>query len=241
VGISTFTGDSSYICENGTSRRLAIGATFVRGIGRAFHHSWDGPHEWTLTCIDTGLLKRVAAESDLQCNDVLDIDDTFERHDPTYTNLIAVLAGEAKRAPYAAQALLVQSVATALAARLLVRFRSPACPAIPHGALSSRAFAEVRAFIEDNVGEHISLEDLARVAGVSRFYFARRFRLLTGESPMGYLLRLRIERAKGILRNDAARVCDIAVTLGFADQSHFTRAFRRMVGVPPSEFRRRTP
>jgi AraC family transcriptional regulator len=54
---------------------------------------------------------------------------------------------------------------------------------------------------------------------------------------MGYLLRRRIERAKPMLRGPATkRIADIAADLGFADQSHFTRTFRRLVGMSPSDF-----
>jgi AraC family transcriptional regulator len=104
--------------------------------------------------------------------------------------------------------------------------------------LTARRFARVRDYIEHNLGEAISLEDLARVAGVSRFHFARQFRAYTGQSPMGYLLRTRVERAKTLLRDSRARVVDISAELGFADQSHFARTFRRLVGMPPSAYAR---
>jgi AraC family transcriptional regulator len=96
--------------------------------------------------------------------------------------------------------------------------------------------ARVRAYIDHHLGDEISLEDLARVAGLSRFHFARQFRAHTGESPMGYLLRTRVERAKALLRDSQTRVVDISAELGFADQSHFARRFRRLVGMPPSVY-----
>jgi AraC family transcriptional regulator len=108
------------------------------------------------------------------------------------------------------------------------------------GELIGQRFARVRDYIEHNLGDAISLSDLARVAGVSRFHFARQFRACTGESPMGYLLRTRVERAKTRLRDSQVRVIDISAELGFADQSHFTRTFRRLVGVPPSVYARAT-
>jgi AraC family transcriptional regulator len=104
------------------------------------------------------------------------------------------------------------------------------------GELTTWRFARVRNYMEHHLGEAISLEDLARVAGVSRFHFARQFRARTGESPMGYLLRTRVERAKTLLLDSRARVVDVSAELGFADQSHFTRTFRRMVGMPPSVY-----
>jgi AraC family transcriptional regulator len=106
------------------------------------------------------------------------------------------------------------------------------------GGLAGGALRRVRAYIDGHIGEHISLDQLARQAGVSRFHFARQFRLSTGESPMGYLRRVRIERSKSILQTRDARIAEVAARLGFSDQSHFTRTFGRLVGVPPGSFAR---
>ena len=54
---------------------------------------------------------------------------------------------------------------------------------------------------------------------------------------MGFLLRARIERGKRLLSEGLASIGDVAAALGFADQSHFTRTFKRLVGVPPSEYK----
>jgi AraC-like DNA-binding protein len=106
------------------------------------------------------------------------------------------------------------------------------------GGLAGGALRRVRTYIEDHIGEHISLDQLAREAGVSRFHFARQFRLSTGESPMGYLRRARIERSKSILQTRGATIAEVAARLGFSDQSHFTRIFGRLVGVSPGSFAR---
>jgi AraC-like DNA-binding protein len=104
--------------------------------------------------------------------------------------------------------------------------------------LAASVLHRVRAYIDAHIGEHISLDDLARQAGISRFHFARQFRLTTGESPMGYLRRVRIERSKSILQSRETTIAEIAATLGFSDQSHFTRTFGRLVGVSPGNFAR---
>jgi AraC family transcriptional regulator len=96
----------------------------------------------------------------------------------------------------------------------------------------------VRVYIDDHIGERISLSELARQAGVSRFHFARQFRLSTGESPMEFLRRVRIERSKSILQTRASSIAEVAARLGFSDQSHFTRIFGRLVGVSPGSFAR---
>jgi AraC family transcriptional regulator len=106
------------------------------------------------------------------------------------------------------------------------------------GGLPGGALRRVRAYIDGHIGERISLEQLARQAGVSRFHFARQFRLSTGESPMGYLRRVRIERSKSILQTRHTTIAEVAARLGFSDQSHFTRIFGRLVGVSPGNFAR---
>ena len=115
--------------------------------------------------------------------------------------------------------------------------RGAARPAF-RGGLAGGALRRVRAYIDAHIGERISLGELARQAGCSRFHFARQFRLSTGESPMGYLRRVRIERSKGILQSSETTIAEVAASLGFSDQSHFTRIFGRLVGVPPGSFAR---
>ena len=105
--------------------------------------------------------------------------------------------------------------------------------------LNPRAMTRVMARIEDNIGENLTLGALADVACVSRFHFARMFRLSTGFSPMAYVLRRRIERARLQLAQGCHRLSDLAAELGFCDQSHFTRLFRRTTGFTPREYARR--
>lgn len=107
----------------------------------------------------------------------------------------------------------------------------------PRG-LSRRTLNRACSFIAENLGERFTLDDVARQAGVSRFHFARLFRVSTGDSPMAYLLKSRIERAKQMLLQDDRPVCEIAAALGFCDQSHLTRTFRRLTGLTPREFAR---
>lgn len=111
-------------------------------------------------------------------------------------------------------------------------------PSRPPRGLSRRALNRARSYIAENLGERFTLDDLARQAGVSRFHFARLFRISTGDSPMAYLLKSRIERAKQMLLLEDRPVCEIAAALGFCDQSHLTRTFRRMTGLTPREFAR---
>ena len=83
----------------------------------------------------------------------------------------------------------------------------------------------------------ISLAALAAAARLSPFHFLRAFKESLGLTPGQYVLDRRIEQAKFLLANGDLRIAAISVSVGFAHSSHFTRAFRRKTGVPPSVFR----
>lgn len=82
-----------------------------------------------------------------------------------------------------------------------------------------------------------SLESLAEMAGLSRSAFAVKFKALLGESPMGYLRRLRVQRAMGLLARPGTSVTGVAAAVGYDDPFVFSKAFRKLVGISPREFR----
>jgi AraC family transcriptional regulator len=92
-------------------------------------------------------------------------------------------------------------------------------------------------YIESNLAGPMSLADLASSTGLTRMHFAAQFRAATGLRPHEYLLRRRIERAQELLLNSRMPVVDIAFSVGFQTQSHFTCAFKRIIGQPPSAWR----
>jgi AraC-like DNA-binding protein len=95
----------------------------------------------------------------------------------------------------------------------------------------------VMAYVDARLGGPISLDDLAGVAGVSRFHFHRQFRKTVGVTPREYVLRARIERAKGLLTESDLTVGEVSGAVGFADQSHFSNIFRRITAMTPRGFR----
>ncbi len=104
--------------------------------------------------------------------------------------------------------------------------------------LEERAFERATAYVASHLGERLSLSKIAEAACISRFHFARLFRARTGYSPMAWVMRLRLERAKEILAEGEICIAATAAELGFFDQSHFTRSFRRATGLPPRAFSR---
>jgi AraC-like DNA-binding protein len=98
-----------------------------------------------------------------------------------------------------------------------------------------RVLRRLKAGVADGVDNAL----LAREAGLGRGAFGRFFREATGDTPHRYLLRLRVERACELLSMEEAAVDEIAAATGFCDRFHFTRVFKRQMGVGPAEYRRR--
>ena len=84
----------------------------------------------------------------------------------------------------------------------------------------------------------ISLKELASQCGLSVSYFVRAFKTTTGDPPHRWLLRHRVERSKSLLAQTEGTLAEIAISCGFADQSHFTRVFKTFVGLTPAAWRR---
>jgi AraC-like DNA-binding protein len=92
-----------------------------------------------------------------------------------------------------------------------------------------------REFLDENYDRDVGLEHLSRITELSPYHLNRIFRREVGMPPHAYQIQRRIARAKVLLRQEW-RIADVAHYTGFADQSHFTRHFKRMVGVTPGQF-----
>jgi AraC-like DNA-binding protein len=101
-------------------------------------------------------------------------------------------------------------------------------------ALSPIQWQRVRDYCFAHLSETIRLDELAAVCGIGRFHFLRQFKQTVGMTPHAWLVRLRLEHACSLLARSVGTVAEIAQGLGFYDQSHFNRAFRRAFGVAPS-------
>jgi AraC-like DNA-binding protein len=115
----------------------------------------------------------------------------------------------------------------------------PEEPPPSRGGLSPALTHRIRDYIESHLDQKISLDDLAAMAGLSPHHFARAFRQSVGMPPHGYLLRRRLERVEQMIHNSELPLSEIALAVGFSDQSHLARHFRRATGMSPSLARRR--
>lgn len=98
-------------------------------------------------------------------------------------------------------------------------------------------YKRVLDFIAAQFGEPVTIEDLARTAGLSTAHFSRLFKEVMGESPYQFLMDYRVEQSKKMLADPSRAMSDIALACGFADQPHFSRIFKRLTGMTPKAFR----
>jgi len=148
------------------------------------------------------------------------------------TSLGAVLAEESRSTD--AGALLASDAITeamiAIALRGVIarndEARAPVDPAI----------ASAVRHIEASYAEPLTVDGMARVAGMSRFHFSRRFRDATGCSPYRYLVDVRLARAAELLRRGRCGVTEAALSVGFSDPSRFARMFRQRFGASPAQW-----
>ena len=93
-------------------------------------------------------------------------------------------------------------------------------------------------YVAIHISDQITLADLAAAAGMSRMYFASQFKAATGMRPHDYVLQKRIEHAQGLLRATSEPLVEIALSVGFQTQAHFTTIFKKIAGNTPLRWRR---
>ena len=92
-------------------------------------------------------------------------------------------------------------------------------------------------YVDVHLSNRITLLDLAAVAGLSRMHFASQFRMATGLRPHEFVLRRRVRQAEELLRNSRMAIVEVALTVGFQTQAHFTTVFKRFAGCTPRQWR----
>jgi AraC family transcriptional regulator len=133
----------------------------------------------------------------------------------------------------------IDSLANTLATHLLRNYITCTDSRMVAVEESQHDFIQVIDYIEAYLEQPIELEELAQVAGMSRFYFCRLFKKTIGLTPHQFVIKRRIERAKHLLKRSNLSISEIAVACGFANQNHLTRYFKRLTNVTPTVFRQR--
>lgn len=130
-----------------------------------------------------------------------------------------------------------RAAAKLLAARAVEMLDGPAETVLPH-VLAPWQAKRVDAYIDEHIGESITVVQLASCARLSASYFGRAFKASFGDPPHAYVLRKRVALARKLMVETSASLAEIALDCGMADQSHLTRIFRRFTGMSPNAWRR---
>ncbi|MGP4092867.1 AraC family ligand binding domain-containing protein [Nonomuraea sp. KM90] len=149
---------------------------------------------------------------------------------------VAALLGRAHRAAERGDALAASTLSRTLFARLLTRHATPR-PAAIVPAEGRQAVREALDLLHESLVDPPTLDGLAGAVGARPFALLRAFKAATGMPPHAYLTSLRVRQARRLLRSGVppARV---AAEVGFTDQAHLNRHFKRIVGVPPAAYQR---
>jgi AraC family transcriptional regulator len=137
-------------------------------------------------------------------------------------------------------ALFIDHVALAFHAHVMRAYGNAAVPNdLASGGLSPWQLRRVLDFLSARLSDDPTVGELARECGLSSGYFTRAFRQTTGVTPHQWLIRKRVERARGLLLGNGLGLADIALVCGFVDQSHFSRVFTKFEGDSPGRWRQR--
>jgi AraC family transcriptional regulator len=214
------------------------GSVLILPAGHSRRAFWRGPTEAVHVHLDPGLLSRVAAEACDLDPDRVELPADGALIDPQIQ--AAILAIDAELASGGAGGrLLTESLSNVLAVQLIRHVIGDDRAALrPRGGLPRPKLRAAIEYIEEHLDSELALDDLAAVVHLSPYHFARLFKLSTGLPPHQYVIARRVERAKRLLRGgDDLSLAQVAARAGFWDQGHFTRHFKRLVGVTPKHFR----
>ncbi|MBO6771536.1 MULTISPECIES: AraC family transcriptional regulator [unclassified Thalassospira] len=156
--------------------------------------------------------------------------------DPRINALVRLLADELENGQPSRQ-IYGEGLITALVSALLTPTQTEE-PQRKRGKLAPYQLRKTVDYIEQNCGRTIRLDELAQLTGLSQSYFCSAFRETTGMPPQQWQMKARVERAKNLLKKGDTPLASVAVGLGFADQAHLTRVFRKIVGTTPGAWRK---
>jgi len=131
-----------------------------------------------------------------------------------------------------------EAMALSAAHYLLGRYGERTTPASPVAPLPGWRLRRVKDYVTAHLGDQeLHLNDIAASVGLSTGFLHRAFRQTTGETPLGYIQRTRVEEAMRLLASQNLTIAEIAMKVGFCSPSHFARLFRRQNGMTPSQYR----
>jgi len=215
-------------------RRWVPGEVMIMSANQESTWDWTGGLDELHVLLDPRALAEAASEvSDLPVHLI----DGCGILDPVISEIAFQIATELAN-PDVSSPLFDQSAATALITRLLQDYSTLRNPQrLQRIDISPHKLRAALEYIDTHLDDDVKLGDIAAAAGMSPYHFARGFRKAVGRPPHRYILALRVDRARDLLRNTSDEIATVARKAGFSTQSHFTSVFRNQYGVTPSRYR----
>jgi len=220
-----------------TSRRLPSVPGRFSLLARGFEQAplaWTGVREVVYVGLGSEQLERLMSHDSASAR--FNVEPQYAIRDPQAAAIVLnmrneILAGCPSGRVYG------EALSLALAAYLLGRYSNRDAPVATRTvALSAAQIRRVREYVSENLERDIGLTELADLAGLSPHYFAMLFKNAFGVSPHRYVLSQRVHEAKRLLSGNRMAISEVALKLGFADQSHFSQVFRTYVGTTPKRY-----
>ncbi len=212
------------------------GTIYLLPAGTRDRLTWSGPTTRVVVVMAPGFLAR-SFEDTTDLNEI-DLVTHWNLRDRHIQAVMLAMYGDLEDGSPAGP-LYGESLGLALGLYLIRRYavRGRKYPA-PRGGMPTARLNRVLDYVHQNYAKDLRLWELAKLAGMSPHYFCALFKASTGLTPYQYVLRCRVERAKFYLRDPALTIAGVGEAVGFSDQSHFTKVFRRIVGATPMQYRR---
>lgn len=200
--------------------------------GQSAGAHWDAPIDNLGIHINPAFLSRTASENSAS----FEFTKYYVESDELVLNIGLALLAEAE-SENANGKLYADSLVQTLMHHVVRNYTTPGEPKTQNGGLPGYRLRRVTDYINDNLEDDLGLTDLASIAGLSQFHFARSFRRSTGKTPQQYLTERRIERAKELLTKEKMPIVEVSLRSGFKNQSHFTTLFRKYTSLTPKHWR----
>jgi AraC family transcriptional regulator len=196
------------------------------------------PIEVLVCLIDSKQLQALAEREWEAGRTPVEIVESFNKNDAELWNLGQRLAAQL-RSPVCGSRLYSEALNTQIAIHLLWNYSSlPRSRENQPGSLADQRLRRVIDYIHGTLGDDVSLEALAEVAGLSPNYFLVAFKQATGRTPHRYVIEQRIAKACDLLHNPRTSITEVSLAVGFSSQSHLTEVFRRFMDTTPAAYRK---
>jgi AraC family transcriptional regulator len=217
------------------NERTEPGSLILLSPGTSDRIRWNASSKRIVVSMEDAYMRRAAQE--LERPGRLEFENRWVFKDPQL-RLLLTETGREMESGWSTGALYNDLLGMSLAVALIRKYAGEAKAAVfAKGGMPRGRLQRVLDYIAANSDRDLRLDDLAQVAEMSRFHFARLFRASTGVTPYQYLMEQRLQQAKALLRIGSRTIAEVAAETGFINASHFSRIFRKHLGVTPTEWK----